>query len=86
MDLLTDFGRGKGCDACSGCARLAACKKALEIVPIPGTTKLNRLEENLGALDVELTPEDLSAIETASSHIKLEGARYPDFHAKLVGR
>ncbi len=56
------------------------------IVPIPGTTKLNRLEENLGAMNVELTPEDLDAIESASSQIKIEGARYPDFHEKLVGR
>ncbi len=56
------------------------------IVPIPGTTKLDRLDENLGALSVQLTPEDLDAIETASSRIKLEGARYPAFHEKLVGR
>ncbi|MFZ0590513.1 MAG: aldo/keto reductase [Bryobacteraceae bacterium] len=56
------------------------------IVPIPGTTKLDRLQENLGALNIQLTPEDLSAIESASSHIKLEGARYPEFHEKLVGR
>ena len=55
------------------------------IVPIPGTTKLNRLEENLGTLNVELTPEDLDAIESASSRIKIEGARYPKFHEKLVG-
>jgi aryl-alcohol dehydrogenase-like predicted oxidoreductase len=56
------------------------------IVPIPGTTKLERLEENLGALNVKLTADDLSAIETTSSHIKIEGARYPEFHEKLVGR
>src|SRR4051812_8086576 len=56
------------------------------IVPIPGTTKLNRLDENLGALNAELTPGDLDAIESASSHIKLEGARYPAAHEKLVGR
>jgi aryl-alcohol dehydrogenase-like predicted oxidoreductase len=56
------------------------------IVPIPGTTKLNRLEENLGALNVELTPEDLLAIESASSHIEIEGARYPESDEKLVGR
>ncbi len=56
------------------------------IVPIPGTTKLERLDENLGALNVELTPYDLTAIDTASSHIKIEGARYPEFHEKLVGR
>ena len=56
------------------------------IVPIPGTTKLDRLEENLGALSVELTPEDRNAMESASAHIQLQGARYPAFHEKLVGR
>jgi aryl-alcohol dehydrogenase-like predicted oxidoreductase len=56
------------------------------IVPIPGTTKLARLKENLGATAVELTPGDVCALEDASSKIKLEGARYPAFHAKLVGR
>jgi aryl-alcohol dehydrogenase-like predicted oxidoreductase len=56
------------------------------IVPIPGTTKLARLEENLGAAAVELTVDDVRALEDASSKIKLEGARYPAFHAKLVGR
>src|SRR6266403_691893 len=56
------------------------------IVPIPGTTKLARLEENLGAAAVELTPNDVRALEDASSKIKLEGARYPAFHAKLVDR
>jgi aryl-alcohol dehydrogenase-like predicted oxidoreductase len=56
------------------------------IVPIPGTTKLARLEENLGAAAVELTPKDVRALEDASSRIKLEGERYPAFHAKLVGR
>lgn len=56
------------------------------IVPIPGTTKLERLEENLGAAAVELTPDDVRTLEEASSKIKLEGARYPAFHASLVGR
>ncbi len=56
------------------------------IVPIPGTTKLHRLEENLGAVDVVLTPENLQAIESASANIKLEGARYPAFHEQLTGR
>jgi aryl-alcohol dehydrogenase-like predicted oxidoreductase len=55
------------------------------IVPIPGTTRLHRLEENLGAAEVELTPEDLRAIDSASSGIKLEGARYPEFHERLTG-
>ena len=48
------------------------------IVPIPGTTKLNRLEENIGAVAVELTPDDLREIDTAASKIKVEGARYPE--------
>jgi len=56
------------------------------IVPIPGTTKLVRLEENLGAATVELDPDDIHALEEASSKIKLEGARYPKFHEQLVGR
>ena len=56
------------------------------IVPIPGTTKLSRLEENLGAVEVKLTSEDVRSLEDASSKIKLEGARYPEFHQKLVGR
>jgi aryl-alcohol dehydrogenase-like predicted oxidoreductase len=56
------------------------------IVPIPGTTKLSRLEENLGAAQVELTPDDMHSLEEAFSGIKIEGARYPEFHQKLVGR
>lgn len=56
------------------------------IVPIPGTTKLARLEENLVAAEIQLSPDDVRALEEASSKIKLEGARYSAFHAKLVGR
>jgi aryl-alcohol dehydrogenase-like predicted oxidoreductase len=56
------------------------------IVPIPGTTRLHRLEENLGALNVELTPADLREIETASSRIKVEGARYPEALEAMTGR
>ncbi len=56
------------------------------IVPIPGTTKLHRLEENLGAAAVELTPEDLRQLETAASKIAVQGARYPEALQKLVGR
>lgn len=56
------------------------------IVPIPGTTKLHRLEENIGAAAVELTPEDLRQLETAASKITLQGARYPEELQKLVGR
>jgi len=55
------------------------------IVPIPGTTKLHRLEENIGAVDVELTPEDLREMESAASKIKVEGARYPEIYEKMTG-
>jgi aryl-alcohol dehydrogenase-like predicted oxidoreductase len=56
------------------------------IVPIPGTTKLHRLEENIGAASVELTPDDLREIDGAVSGITVEGARYPEHLQKLVGR
>ena len=56
------------------------------IVPIPGTTKLHRLEENIGAVAVELTPDDLSEIEAVASKIKVEGNRYPEKLEKLTGR
>ena len=56
------------------------------IVPIPGTTKLHRLEENLGAADVELTASDLRSIESAVSKVEVQGARYPEHLQKLVGR
>lgn len=56
------------------------------IVPIPGTTKLHRLDENIGAVAVELTPDDLREIETAAAKIKLQGARYPEHLEKLTGR
>ena len=56
------------------------------IVPIPGTTKLHRLRENIGAASVQLTPEDLRELESAASKITVQGARYPEQLQKLVGR
>jgi len=56
------------------------------IVPIPGTTKLERLTENIGSTSVELTQEDLHEIRTAASNITVQGARYPESAAKLIGR
>lgn len=56
------------------------------IVPIPGTTKLHRMEENMGAVDIELTSDDLQEIETISSQIKVEGNRYPEHLQQLTGR
>jgi len=55
------------------------------IVPIPGTTKLNRLEENVGATAVDLTPDDLRDIDSAASKIKVEGARYPERLERMTG-
>jgi aryl-alcohol dehydrogenase-like predicted oxidoreductase len=85
VDLLTGFAEQR--NATPGQIALAwLLAKKPWIVPIPGTTKLNRLEENLAAADIELTADDLSAIESASAEIKIQGARYPEFHQKLVGR
>ena len=55
------------------------------IVPIPGSTKLNRLEENIGAVSLELTGDDLREIESASSEIKVQGERYPEQLQRMVG-
>jgi aryl-alcohol dehydrogenase-like predicted oxidoreductase len=56
------------------------------IVPIPGTTKRHRLEENLGAAAIHLTPEDLVEIDGSAAAISVHGARYPEHLQKLVGR
>ncbi len=56
------------------------------IVPIPGTTKLNRLEENVGAVEIELTRDDLSEIESVASQIEVQGARYPEHLEQMTGR
>ena len=56
------------------------------IVPIPGTTKLHRLDENLGAAAIELTADDLREIETAASNITVQGARYPEHLEQMTGR
>ena len=56
------------------------------MVPIPGTTKLSRLEENIGAVAVELTPDDLRDIENAASEITVEGDRYPEHLERMTGR
>jgi aryl-alcohol dehydrogenase-like predicted oxidoreductase len=58
----------------------------LWIVPIPGTTKLHRLEENIGAASIELTTDDLRKIESAASQIEVQGARYPEHLEQMTGR
>ena len=85
VDLVRSFAEMKKVTAAQIALAWLLAKKPW-IAPIPGTTKLARLEENLGAANVELTPEDVRALEEASSKIKLEGARYSKFHEQLVGR
>jgi aryl-alcohol dehydrogenase-like predicted oxidoreductase len=85
VDLLTRFAtKKKVTPAQIALAWLLAQKPW--IVPIPGTTKLHRLEENNAAASVELTPAELQEIDNASSNITLHGARYPEHLEKLVGR
>src|SRR6202795_4024763 len=85
VDLIGKFAqRQKATPAQIALAWLLARKPW--IVPIPGTTKLHRLEENIGAAAVELTPEDLRQLETATAKIAVQGARYPEELQKLVGR
>src|SRR5260221_889647 len=84
VDLLTRFAEQKKATPAQIALAWLLAKKPW-IVPIPGTTKLHRLEENLGAADVELTPEDLREIERVSSNIKVEGARYPERLEQMTG-
>jgi len=85
VDLLTEIAkRKKATPAQIALAWLLAQKQW--IVPIPGTTKLNRLEENIGAVNIELTPDDLREIESAASKIPIQGARYPEKLEQMTGR
>jgi aryl-alcohol dehydrogenase-like predicted oxidoreductase len=85
VDLLDEIGkRKKATPAQIALAWLLAQKPW--IVPIPGTTKLNRLDENIGAASIELTAEDLREIETAASKISVQGARYPKHIEEKTGR
>ena len=85
VDVITNFANQKqATPAQIAIAWLLA--KAPWIVPIPGTTKLSRLEENLGGATIELTTEDVHSLEEGSSAIRVEGERYPATHAKLIDR
>jgi aryl-alcohol dehydrogenase-like predicted oxidoreductase len=85
IDLLGKIGqRKKATPAQIALAWLLALKPW--IVPIPGTTKLHRLEENIGSFSVELTPDDLRDIATAASKITVQGARYPERLEQMTGR
>jgi len=85
VDLLSKFAEKRKVTPAQLALAWLLAKKPW-IVPIPGTTKLHRLEENLGAANVELTPEDLRDIESASSNIRIEGTRYPEWAEQTTGR
>jgi aryl-alcohol dehydrogenase-like predicted oxidoreductase len=85
VDLIDKFGQQKKATPAQIALAWLLAQKPW-IVPIPGTTKLHRLEENIGAVNVTLSPDDLRELETAASKIRLQGARYPEELQKLVGR
>jgi aryl-alcohol dehydrogenase-like predicted oxidoreductase len=85
VDLLTRFAADKGATPAQIALAWLLAQKPW-IVPIPGTTKLARLEENLAAADLELTPEELLEIDSSATQITIQGDRYPAELAKRVGR
>ena len=84
VDLLGAVAARKGATAAQVALAWLLAQKPW-IVPIPGTTKLHRLEENIGAAALELTPDDLREIEGAAANIKVEGARYPETMERMAG-
>ncbi len=85
VDLLAEVAARKGATPAQIALAWLLAQKPW-IVPIPGTTKLHRLEENLGAAQVEFTPSDLAEIEAAASKITVQGARYPEHLEQMTGR
>ncbi|WP_348266158.1 aldo/keto reductase [Edaphobacter paludis] len=85
VDVLGDIAAGKGATRAQIALAWLLAQKPW-IVPIPGTTKLHRLEENLGGASVQLTPEDLKQIDGALSEIKVQGDRYPAHLQARVGK
>lgn len=85
VDLLTSVGREKGASPAQIALAWLLAQRPY-IVPIPGTTKLHRLEENIRAASIELTADDLKQINEGASHIKAEGERYAPQQMAMVGR
>jgi aryl-alcohol dehydrogenase-like predicted oxidoreductase len=85
VDLLGKIAGQKKATAAQIALAWLLCQKPW-IVPIPGTTKVNRLDENIGALSVELSPDDLREIDSAASQIEVRGARYPEKLEQMTGR
>ena len=85
VDLLGRIAHEKGATS----ARIALAWLLAQrpwIVPIPGTRRLERLDENLGALEVDLTADDLAAIDTAAAEITVQGDRYPEAMQRMIDR
>ena len=85
VDLLRDIGGKKEATPAQIALAWLLAQKPW-VVPIPGTTKVHRMEENTGAAEIELTPDDLSEIETAASQIVVQGERYPENLQRMTGR
>ena len=85
VDLLASIGQRKGASPAQIALAWLLAQKPW-IVPIPGTTKLHRLEENIGAVALELTPDDVREIENAAAKITVQGSRYPEKLEQLTGR
>ena len=84
VDLLRSIGERKNATPAQLALAWLLAQKPW-IVPIPGTTKLHRLEENIGAVSVELTSDDLGEIDSAASKIEVQGARYPEELERRTG-
>jgi aryl-alcohol dehydrogenase-like predicted oxidoreductase len=84
VDLLADVGRRKNATPAQVALAWVLSRKPW-FVPIPGTTKPHRLDENVGAVTLELSADDLREIEDASSRITIQGARYPEAVEKMTG-
>ena len=85
VDLLARIAKNKNASSAQVALAWLLSQKPW-IVPIPGTTKLHRLEENIGSVNIEFTSDELREIDDASSEIKVQGERYPEHLQKLVGR
>ena len=85
MDLIAAFSAKKNATSAQIALAWLLAQKPW-IVPIPGTTKLERLEENIGAVAIELTPDDLRELDAATAKITVQGARYPEELERMTYR
>ena len=89
VDLISDIARGKNATPAQIALAWVLAQNVpqkVEMVPIPGTTKLHRLQENLGAASIELTDDDLREIDSAVSKLDIQGERYPAAVQKTINR